>query len=638
MKLIIKKFNVPVKEIKLEEGQEYILGREESCNILLSSENLISRKHLKISQSDNQLWKIECLSELGGLHLDGEMVDGVELDSSVTLSFHEYLFKFIDEIAEEKLKEEQVKKDQSLKAAAVEKPPVETPPEEVDPDKSTKIVTLGHLNYCLNISVNEEPAQYVDLNEGSCWIVGREEECDIVLENNYLTKRHFEILKKKEQFTIKDLGSSNGTFLNGKKLQPHVSNNLKSEDLITIGDVKIVFEARSKDFHKLTENIPVPTTTQDSPNASMALSKVLLEEESGVESVEEATALKQSPVENKKKMILYAVVGVALMGMLLFGTSNKKEEDKEVKGEEDKKMQMIENAYQFATVLMSQQKYALCVEELNNLHKLTPYYRDSQQLLVQCQTAVENQKKQDELREQEENARKVKEKVAVLVAECKKQMDTFESVEELHRCLGDALSLDPGNEEISVMQNTLEHKMEMALMKENEKREFEALVQKKRALYNRAKWLKNQGKDLKKVVAPAYRKFLASAKGFSALKGLYDKASRELQSLEQGYEDTLNQLYTNCKSFIKSSQMKKAYGECLSILNFKKQDPKAIAWVNQAKKSLRDKLKPLYVKSALEESLSNVEEAKELWKQIVKEDVETGYYYKKAKSKLANYK
>lgn len=633
MKFIIKKFNVPVKEINLEEGQEYILGRQEDCDIILNSENLISRKHLKISQSENQLWKIECLSELGGLYLDGEMVDGVELDSSVVLSFHEYLFKFIDETVEEIKKEEKVKKNQPPMDLAVEKPP-----EEVDPDKSTKIVPLAQLSYCLSISINEEPAQYVDLNEGTCWIAGREEECDIVLENNYLTKRHFEILKKKEQFTIKDLGSSNGTFLNGKKLQPQIPNNLKSEDIISIGDVKIVFETRSKDFHKFTENLPALTAEQGTPGASMTLPKVLLEESNEGESFEEATAVKQKPLENKKKLILYAIAGAAIIGMLLFGTSNKKEDDKTTKGEEDKKMQMIENAYQFATVLMSQQKYALCVEELNNLHKLTPYHKDSQQLLVQCQTAVENQRRQDELREQEESARKVKEKVAALVAECKKQMDTFESVEELHRCLGDALSLDPGNEEISVMQNTLEYKMEMKLMKEQEEQSFQALLQKKRALYTKAKRLKDQGKDLKKIVVPAYRKFLTAAKGFSTLKTLYDKAFRELQSMQQNYEDTLSQLYSNCENFIKNSQMKQAHGECLKIFNFKKKDQKALDWINQAKKSLRDKLKPLYVKSALEESLSNVEEAKELWKQILKEDVATGYYYKKAKAKLANYK
>ena len=76
----------------------------------------------------------------------------------------------------------------------------------------------------------------------------------------------------------------------------------------------------------------------------------------------------------------------------------------------------------------------------------------------------------------------------------------------------------------------------------------------------------------------------------------------------------------------------------LKILDFRKEDEKAPEWISQAKNSLKHQFKPLYVKSALEESLSNVVEAKEIWEKILKEDVETGYYYKKAKLKLDKYK
>ena len=108
--------------------------------------------------------------------------------------------------------------------------------------------------------------------------------------------------------------------------------------------------------------------------------------------------------------------------------------------------------------------------------------------------------------------------------------------------------------------------------------------------------------------------------------------------MKQRYEETLNQLYTNCETYIKNSQMKEAYYECQKILDFKAKDQKAQEWITQAKNVLQNKFKPLYAKSTLEESLSNVEEAVEIWEQIVKEDVKTGYYYKKAKQKLDKYK
>ena len=633
MKLIIKKFDTLVKEISLKEGQEYIIGRQENCDIILSSETLISRKHLKIRQSENQLWMIECLSDLGGLYMNGESVDGVEMDTSATLSFHEYTFQFVPpEIEEEKNAEKQ-------------EPLTPQPKEEkteVSLEGATKILSPIPLSYSLSVSINGLSPQYIDLNEGMSWIAGREEECDIILEHKYLTKRHFEIIREIGQFTIKDLGSSNGTFLNGKKLQPQKSYELKSQDVISIGDMEIIFEARNKDFHKFSENLPTISKEEQTPPPSMALPKVLLEDSEAEETSEEDTVFnKASPKKkfNRKRLVLYGFISAALIGLLLFGETEKEGKSKTAKkanSGENKKERIIEATYQFASVLMSQQKYALCVEELNNLHKLTPYYKDSQQLLIQCQTAVDNQRRADEIKEQEEAAKKAKEKVNKVVAECEKKLEQFESVEELNVCLDEAFNLDPSHPKISEMQNFLEHKAEMKRMEQERKQTFQKSLQRKLAMYRKAKKLREKGKTLQAV--PAYEKFLKVAKNQNSLKSTYKKALQELKDMKRTYEETLNRLHTNCETHIKSSQMKTAYYECLKILDFKKEDEKAPKWINQAKNSLKSKFKPLYVKSALEESLSNVEEAKELWEKILKEDVETGYYYKKAKLKLDKYK
>ena len=636
MKFIIKKFDTLVKEISLEEGQEYILGRQEDCDIILSSENLISRKHLKIKQSENQLWMIECLSDLGGLYMNGENVDGVEMDTSATLSFHEYIFQFRPLETEE---EKSVKKQDPLTLQPKEENA------EVSLGGATKILSPLQLSYSLNVSINDQPPQYIDLNDGRSWVAGREEDCDIILEHKYLTKRHFEIIREKKLFTIKDLGSSNGTFLNGKKLQAQKPYELKSQDIISIGDVEILFEAQNKNFHKFSENLPAMAEEEQTPPPSMALPKVLLEDSPEEETSEEDTVFdKASPKKkfNKKRLVLYGFIGAALIGLLLFGETDK--EPKEEKGktagkpsaEEDEKGQIIEATYQFASVLMSQQKYALCVEELNNLHKLTPYYKDSQQLLIQCQTAVDNQRRADELQEQEEEAKKAKEKVNILVAECEKKIDQFESVEELNECLDEAFSLDPNHPKISEMQNFLEHKAEMKRMEQERKQAFQKSLQRKLAIYRKANKLRQKGETLQAV--PVYEKFLKAAKNQASLKSTYNKALQELEDMKRTYEETLNQLHTNCETHIKNSQMKKAYYECLKILDFRKEDEKAPEWISQAKNSLKRQFKPLYVKSTLEESLSNVVEAKEIWEKILKEDVETGYYYKKAKLKLDKYK
>ena len=49
--------------------------------------------------------------------------------------------------------------------------------------------------------------------------VGREASCDVTLRDSKVSREHFRISKHKEGFTVEDLGSRNGTFLNGQRIQ-----------------------------------------------------------------------------------------------------------------------------------------------------------------------------------------------------------------------------------------------------------------------------------------------------------------------------------------------------------------------------------------------------------------------------------
>jgi hypothetical protein len=66
--------------------------------------------------------------------------------------------------------------------------------------------------------------------------------------------------------------------------------------------------------------------------------------------------------------------------------------------------------------------------------------------------------------------------------------------------------------------------------------------------------------------------------------------------------------------------------------NTKARDVKNKAW-----SLLRRNMKPLYEDGAFEESVGNIEAAKEKWKKIVDSSVPQDDYYKKAKQKLKKY-
>ncbi len=76
---------------------------------------------------------------------------------------------------------------------------------------------------------------------GNQAIIGREEGVDIVLQDPESSRRHTRISWQAGQFVIEDLGSTNGTFINGVQItSPQLLN---PGDSIGIGQTVLVFQA-----------------------------------------------------------------------------------------------------------------------------------------------------------------------------------------------------------------------------------------------------------------------------------------------------------------------------------------------------------------------------------------------------------
>ena len=73
--------------------------------------------------------------------------------------------------------------------------------------------------------------------------IGRENEADIVIALGSISRRHARIFPHNEEFIIEDLGSTNGTFVNGVRVSRCV---LRHNDLIRIGDATILFSQQKQ--------------------------------------------------------------------------------------------------------------------------------------------------------------------------------------------------------------------------------------------------------------------------------------------------------------------------------------------------------------------------------------------------------
>ncbi len=70
--------------------------------------------------------------------------------------------------------------------------------------------------------------------------LGRSRDCDIVLEDSSVSRRHAELRPQGSAWTVEDLGSTNGVRVNG--LVIHGAHRLQSGDRIEMGSTEMLFE------------------------------------------------------------------------------------------------------------------------------------------------------------------------------------------------------------------------------------------------------------------------------------------------------------------------------------------------------------------------------------------------------------
>ena len=76
---------------------------------------------------------------------------------------------------------------------------------------------------------------------GEKTLIGRSPECDVFLDDVTVSRRHAELLRDGDTFTITDLGSLNGTFVNRKRIE---TAELEDDDEVQIGKYRLTFLRR----------------------------------------------------------------------------------------------------------------------------------------------------------------------------------------------------------------------------------------------------------------------------------------------------------------------------------------------------------------------------------------------------------
>ena len=83
------------------------------------------------------------------------------------------------------------------------------------------------------------------------FIVGRDEDCELKLADKRISRRHFEIRKGGDLIWIRDLNSTNGTFVNQKKINQ--AELLEQGDTISIGKFKFFIKNVNSNTNSMVE-------------------------------------------------------------------------------------------------------------------------------------------------------------------------------------------------------------------------------------------------------------------------------------------------------------------------------------------------------------------------------------------------
>lgn len=222
-KLVLINPNGPCQEYILEKSN-VTMGRMITNDIVLNDVR-VSRNHAKLECGPSGVTLLD-LGSSNGTRLNGVRIDRATLKPDDTLSLGSRQLKYR----------------------------VEDPSEDVG---ITKIDTESQLEHTINeeflpVMVNETSTPslvvftgkntwQVDLRHQDVINIGRDESCTVVIEANNVSRRHAEVRRQGETaFVLSDTGSTNGTWVQGEKIEQHL---LQDGDSFHIGPAQIVFKS-----------------------------------------------------------------------------------------------------------------------------------------------------------------------------------------------------------------------------------------------------------------------------------------------------------------------------------------------------------------------------------------------------------
>jgi pSer/pThr/pTyr-binding forkhead associated (FHA) protein len=634
-----------VSELHLEENHSYIIGRDKSADIVLDPIEGISRRHIKVYFKENS-WHLKVISKFGNVLFEGEIIDELLLDVSLSFNIPPYEFNF----------ETQAPIEASSLPSSIEMPaPLEIegtrnnlpsvikqkPQFNKGESFSDDITSSGEFENIIGVikwrDGNGKKKGY-KFSQGTI-VIGRGENCEVCIQNNLLSRRHFEISKIKNQFYIVDLGSANGTKLNNKSVSKNQPMPIDSGDKISVSGFRFSFQIKDEHFEKKLNMSPmaqpVPLGLMPVPPAEAGARVVKIDENN-----QRVHFSKFQQNSSKMKYIIGGVLTVLVLFLLLEpSTDNQKGEVEQTSSSNiitfekltPEEKSIVMDSFKLGKNHFNQKKYANCVKEFEKLHKIIPFYMNSKEIAGLCDQTLALEKENNEIERKRKEKVLMEQRILAIVEDCKQQNLTNST--EANECIGPAITMYPDHPAILDYQNNiLIH--EQKNRDEASKRAYrQQQISKGESLYFNAK--SSFEKQNFRQAIDRFEAYISSS--YPDPKGYRGLASKDLSVAKKKLAEKVRLNFDECKKLYNDRRFKESILSCLEALDEDPNNQEVDAYKKMVTSELRKEMKTIYQDAILEESLGNIDAAKEKWKKIMELDLESDEFYQKSKSKLKKY-
>lgn len=662
-----------VQSVDLNPEKEYIVGRKEDCDIVLQPEKGISREHFKLS-FNGSTWNVEVVSRYGEMIVQGENVGTLSLQDGSRFAVPPYEFIYeeseVAPVATNAVHDSSYQEDVEISAQN----------EEPNFDK-TVVGAAPLVPYIKIVDDSNDVKEMLRLDAGDSWVAGRDLSCHIQIRDQRVSRRQFEIRKVNSQFMITDLGSVNGTLLNGNPISASEPTPIKSGDAISVLSNYLYFELHDGAFQSKLDvvkaNPPAilaPLEQQEShlpaavanPHHLMpyshqpGMSPVPYQPQSyPLTNGQPPTPMSPGPLvangkfdfeKHRPKLIVGAVL--LLLVVYLFADTDSKPaasptgslvaagSPQDIFNKLNAEQQaLVKQRYKDAKNLYMQGKYQLAQDEIVKIYDLVPDFEDIKEIERLSKEAIfiqEQQRRQEQL---EIARQETEEKIQKQTVICQKKISPKITMADLDECLSSILEFNPEHPRIMELRAQVESIEVQRDAKAAQKQAHAELVSQLASLYKKAESVHKNGKPLDAIAA--YQKVLASK--LPDPNGFKKKSQRSIASIKKEMNAKTSSYQAEAEKYYQASNIKDAI---MALRKAKVVDPgnpdipeKIAKWTLELKKQMM----ALYQEGILEESFGNVEGgesksgAKDRWRKIMELDIPDGEYYKKAVIKLKKY-